>query len=509
MAKVVRKVKGEIRFRKGDLIIRRQRLKAQLSKVGREIKKFKGVKTFRRIIPKKIKLTVTKNINKITQVTKGKISVGKRKKDIVEVFSASNIFTRGDVSKIVGKAITKKGDRIRFSGLLKDISQGRDIGSVGPQQKVIFRQALEEVLKVVGSKTKAKQLGLSSRAQTAISTGVAQITKISPKITPPISQAALKIKTIQGVKTTPKFSKLSNQNIRQSLKQFTKIKQAQKEITKTKQKVNQLTKQKQTTTQKQKVTLISKQLTKQKVKLAFKLKTLQKQSSKLKTSFGIVLPKITTVPPPPIIPLLPRLKGKKKVTIKKSKRGWDVFAKPIKRTKKGKGRKLIKINKVPLTKKQAKDLRNFVVDTSLSRRGKIKRAGKRPKKPILKAPRGYFRKSRRKFRTFRKVKGKRKPLRKGVVIEKKRHILDTKQEKLKINLRRRVAQLTKQAKKRLAKRRAQPRRTTRRKIVVRRTPRRKPSKSFTSQPKKKKVSQKVLNILAKGRAKRLANLKKK
>ena len=114
----------------------------------------------------------------------------------------------------------------------------------------------------------------------------------------------------------------------------------------------------------------------------------------------------------------------------------------MKPTKKGKRPKLIKINKVPLTKKRARDLRNYITDTSLSRTARIKPTSGKPASPKLKIPKGYARKTAFKFRKFKQIKGKRISLKKGRVIERGRHILDTSQEVRKIGLLRRIKQIT-------------------------------------------------------------------
>ena len=144
--------------------------------------------------------------------------------------------------------------------------------------------------------------------------------------------------------------------------------------------------------------------------------------------------------PPVIIPLL-----KKKIIRKKGKKiiSYDVFARPLKKSKKAKIPKLIRVNKVPLTKKKAEDLRNYIIDTSLARTGKIKPVKGKIGKPRLKVPISYAAQTQFKFRTYRKVKGRRKPLKPGKVIEKRKRLLDTIQEKRKITLKRRISQIDK------------------------------------------------------------------
>lgn len=207
------------------------------------------------------------------------------------------------------------------------------------------------------------------------------------------------------------------------------------------------------------------------------------------------VPRIRRPPPPPPIPRprprprppakpippLPRVKKRipKKKPVRKPQ-AFSVFARPLK--KKGQKKpKLIKVSKVPLSKKRAKDLRNYITDTSLGRTARIKPSIGKPTTPKLKVPKGYAKRTSPKFRRYKVVKRKRVPLPKGKVIEKSKYLLDTSQEKKQITLKRRIAQLSKPPKE---------------------VPR------VISKPKRK-VSQTTLDILKAGREKRLANLKKK
>ena len=140
------------------------------------------------------------------------------------------------------------------------------------------------------------------------------------------------------------------------------------------------------------------------------------------------------------------------------------MARPLKQTKKRKRPKLIKVSKVPLSKKKAKDLRNYIADTSLSRTARIRPTRGKPTTPRLKVPKSYSKKTSRKFRKHRIVKGKRIPLPKGKVIEKRRYLLDTRQEKKQITLKRRIAQLEREAgiRKPIKKRKTIKKKSTRR-----------------------------------------------
>ncbi len=140
-----------------------------------------------------------------------------------------------------------------------------------------------------------------------------------------------------------------------------------------------------------------------------------------------------------------KLKPKKrKKAPPEKKRAFNVFARPLKKTKKQKRPNLKKINKRPLSKRDARDLRNYIADTSLARTAKTKPTKGIPKKPFLPVPKNYAQKTKKKFRTYRIVKGKKKPLKKGTVIERRTRLLDTPQERRGITLKKRLAQLRKQ-----------------------------------------------------------------
>ena len=151
-------------------------------------------------------------------------------------------------------------------------------------------------------------------------------------------------------------------------------------------------------------------------------------------------------PGPPIKPIS-RIR-RKRIRVKGRPvrpQGFEVWARPLKRTKKGRRPKLIKVSKVPLSKTRAKDLRNFISDQSLSRTARIKPTKGKPRQPRLKVPTGYSRRTSKKFRRHRVVKGKRVPLPKGKIIERNRYILDTRSEKRGISLKRKIAQLERKA----------------------------------------------------------------
>lgn len=163
-------------------------------------------------------------------------------------------------------------------------------------------------------------------------------------------------------------------------------------------------------------------------------------------------PKSPPTSPPRVPPRIPPRGGRPGVLLsrrkirrrrsRKRQAGHNVFARPLKR--KGQRRpKLIKVNRRPLTKKRAQDTRNYILDTSLARTGRVVPTRGRGGRGRTGVPLGYAFRTRPKFRTHRIVKGKRRPLKKGTVIEKGNRLLDTRQERAQITLRKRIAQINK------------------------------------------------------------------
>ena len=143
--------------------------------------------------------------------------------------------------------------------------------------------------------------------------------------------------------------------------------------------------------------------------------------------------------PPAILKKAEKRKGKKR---EKKEQLFDVFARPVKRTKSDKKPELIKVNKRgALPKVRARDLRNYVLDTSLARTGTIKPSGSKRRIKLKRVPLGFAKATVNKFRKFRSVKGKRKSLPRNTVIERGTRLLDTSQEIRGITLRKRIAQV--------------------------------------------------------------------
>ena len=111
-------------------------------------------------------------------------------------------------------------------------------------------------------------------------------------------------------------------------------------------------------------------------------------------------------------------------------------------------RKLVKLNKKPVSKRQAKSLMAFFVDRSLSARGRISKAKGKIKKSRLGIPSNYFDLNRRKFREFKIRKGK--PIfTPNRFIERRGKRLDTQSERKNIKLAALLSRKRKQVSKRI------------------------------------------------------------
>ena len=360
--------------------------------------------------------------------------------------SISTVLTKGDLSAIIGNSITRAKDKSEFIGLIKGTSKATS--STGGSLKVNqqFSNALKKVLqKTSDAIAKAEKTSPATKA-VKIATAAAFLSKTS--LTAAQKSAVNKVSTKAGL---VRSKTISNELIRSTnvksiqasaTRLSTKQKNLQSQISRQKNKTKQLTKQKTKTSQKQILKIKQKIAQLQKQKQAFKQKQKQITKQILRTP-GISVPKV------PRFFLPPKLKKKKikgfVIKKKKGKKSFDVFARPAK------GKKLVKINLVALSRLDAKDLRNFVIDTSLSARGKIKSRAGKPKKAKLKVPSGFAKRTFKKFRRTRSIRGRKVPLPKGSVIERRGKRLDTRGEKRKITLARRIAQLKRQANKRAGK----------------------------------------------------------
>ena len=419
----------------------------------------------------------------------GKLVKIPRKISTEDFVSLSSILTKKELSLIIGRSITTKGNQAKFIGIIKGLKTGKGIKKISIAQKQQFQKALKDLVGVTSSalaKTSGKGVSKLSSLASA-SDIIRQSLKSTPKI-------PLSIKTVSPIKLKTSLTARGKTLLGQVKRGKIKQKQVQNVIGKVESKIKQIQKLKTGQLNKQKVNQLARQRNRLRQLLKQKQVQIQKQIKRVRTLQRSFSPRLFKG----IFPFVLPKKGKKIIKKKKSKRsqGFNVLARPLKRRGAKKKPKLIKVNKNPLRKNRAKDLRNFIVDKSLSRAGQIKATGKRFKKPVLKVPVGFAKRTKRKFRTFRTVKGKKKSLRKGRVIERgekgRNFLLDTRSEKRGITLRRKVAILEREAKFR------------KRRPTTQRPPQRRRS---TKRPSS--LSQAQLNNLAKGRAKRMANIKRR
>ena len=480
--------------------------------------------------------TIKKNINAMKQIGIGQIgavkgkkfitSAGKLKKISVDDFaSMSAILTKKDLSLIVGNSITGAGAKAKFIGLIKGGSSAQGIKFTASEKKQ-FAKALKKVVTATAgalAKTKevpkiTKAVSLVSASKLAVATAKEKPkTKAPTKKTPTAktktvtktpTKTTIKTKATTKTKTKSKKSKATAVTKAKTTKTpttKTKTKPKAKTIAKTKLQAKRRAKTKSkvgvkamvgTRTRLAQARLKTKAKTKTRAKVKTKirakvktkvgtrtrLKTKTKPKAKTKTVKAKPKAKTTVRVPkkPIIIPKKPseewKMKKKKKGRKKKIVQAYDVFARPVKRDKKRGRPKLIKVNKVPLSKTRARDLRNYITDTSLSRTATIKKTKGKPQTTKLKVPKNYAKKTSPKFRRYRTIKGKRKLLPKGAVVEKRKNILDTRQEKRKISLRKRIKQIQKKQ--------------TKRKTITRNSTRRPPKRPVGRPPKKRQYKKK-------------------
>ena len=149
-------------------------------------------------------------------------------------------------------------------------------------------------------------------------------------------------------------------------------------------------------------------------------------AEKLGIGDGITRLKLATLKKRILFKLGKKRKVKKK-RIKKVQIGYNVF---------GKSRgKFIKLNKIPLNKKDALSRGSFAIDKSTARTFEIRKVKGKVKKfgSIKKKEKSYIKKARPKLRGFRKRKGKRVAL-KNKFIEKKKFLIDSRGEKKQLSL---------------------------------------------------------------------------
>ena len=219
-------------------------------------------------------------------------------------------------------------------------------------------------------------------------------------------------------------------------KQSRRISQRQRGLLKQKPRTGQrqrlLTKQKQGLRQKQKLLTKQRQALKQRQRLLIKQRQGLRQKHKLLTKQAVtrIRVPIKVIVPRAKIPigLIKKKKRKKKKEKKiRIKQAYDIFGKH-------KG-KFIRLNRVPLSKARALDRGAFAIDKSTGATFKIKGVGAIKKLgKLTKGERGYFSRTRKKYRAFRIQKGKRITLKNKFIEKKGRPRIDTRGEKRGLSL---------------------------------------------------------------------------
>ena len=121
------------------------------------------------------------------------------------------------------------------------------------------------------------------------------------------------------------------------------------------------------------------------------------------------------------------------------RQGYNVYGKQIKT-----GR-YIRLNRVSLTQARARDLGSYIADHSLSTNFKIKKAVGKARKPQTRIPQGYYSRVKGSFRDYRIRKGKRIPMKNKWIEKRGLPRLNTRGEKQKITMLKKLAEVRKKA----------------------------------------------------------------
>lgn len=489
----------EIRFRINSLKIRLGKAKARV-RGSKLIREFKGTKRIKKRKP--LKITRVQNIKKLKQFSTGKIKLGGRIDDII---SSSDVFTNKDLSLIIGKTITKKGDKIKFIGVIKGTEEigGRGGLVLSTTQQRQFKKALRDVVATASSVARASKVrGLSTRAKSIISRGATKvIQRPRAAVKPRAVQRRVSIKKSRAVSKVKQTKRAKNINS-QINKSRVRIRTIEKEIAALRKKARSATTQKQKsrikTKIKERLKLLNKQKSIQKQRLSLKERLIQKQRLRVAPKTVVIQRGITTTGGVPRIPIWG---GKKRpVPIPKprlkAEKGFKILRKPAKifsvvvRKRK---RAVVLLDK--LIEKDALNFMAFELDMQLLRTARLKHTG--TSKKVRKLPKKYdgaFQKRKRKLRQYKIQKKKRVAI-KGF-IEKKRFALDTPSERE--QLRRLQKRKKKAVKKKSRVRIPRKKKVSRRKPIKRKVVRKKAVKRKRI-VRKKSVKKKVARKKAKRR----------
>lgn len=326
--------------------------------------------------------------------------------------SIASVFTKNDVSKIIGKTITIKGNKANFIGFIKGESRLPDVAKISGSLKQQYTEALKKVISTVAS----------AEAQSKSITGAT-----TSRLTANAVTANIVKKSLKNIKTSRPTQNQINKSIQRTVQQvpLSKVKQKVKTGLRVSQrlktKVRTKTKQKQV----QKISPISKQTLKQ--KQAQKVKLKQKQIARQR--LRLKAPTIPVVSKGALKAIRLFRRKRKKVIIKKKPSKVPTFNVLGKS-----GKRFVRLNAKPLTRNDALSKGAFAIDNTTAKTFKIVPAGRLKKVgKLLKSERNYFKRAGFKLREFKVRKGRKFAL-KRKYIEKRKFTIDTRGEKKGLSL---------------------------------------------------------------------------
>jgi hypothetical protein len=395
-----------------------QQVQKQIPKIKLE-KVFK-VKTGKLTKLQKLALKRARQVRKQQSQVRTNLKVLKTKQNVVnKQIKQSNKLVSKEIKQLTKKKISKIISQNKFDKLKKLLKKKHKsrIKSLRQKQKPLTKKSASLLLKRAQLKKNAQKLKF-------------QI----------VGQQSFIFAQLERQVAKQKFAPL--------LKQIQKLQQGQ----------GQLLKQKQRTKEGQRQRFKQIQQLQQKLVQTQKLIQIQAQKAKVKIPSNL-LQKLKLIEKFP--PIRFPIKKKRKVSVPKKKpQAFNVKARPLKKKGAKKRPKLITVDK-RLSKKDAERLGSTIVDNTLARTFKLEPTKGKPKKPKFKTK--SF--QRKKFRSFRIIKGKKVPLENTFIERKGKALIDTKGEKQGLTLRKGIKQLQKVRVKRKSVRRITP---TQRKILLKR-----------------------------------------
>jgi hypothetical protein len=420
----IRRFGGRIRSTKqlikGDIQIRSARLKRVVNKIVSDSKFYKR---FRKIVPKKTQIVIKNNVKGMQQFSTGRIKSEFQKK-IPEFMSKSNIFSRDELSLIVGDTIVNKRDKIKFIGLIKGFSKLNSGGGLSTLQKLQYPKAINKIAQAIAT-AQAKRNTLVSKTISRVVNVPGKIRSVRAKTQTPTRRTSPTQKTLTRQVTSQKTS------VKVSPTQRAKVIGIQRTLSKQKSELNSMVKQKQNIQSKLKSRLTQKTRTQLKNRLNSLSRQAQAQRSKIKLQQRMLLKQQMRSPRPTIIPPGINPPGVGIILPPKSTFTSKTLSRPVQTfyvVEKVRG-KFKKLYPKPLTMKDARDYATYSIDHRLSRTaffiplGKAKRVV-RPPKQIA----NYYSKNSKKFRPYRIRFGKKRQLVNGF-IEKRKYAFDKPKEK--------------------------------------------------------------------------------